>query len=88
MKKLSRRDFFRKSASKMLPVMAIAAFSTMGIERLQAKVISDCRGCSGNCSGDCSGYCTGSCYGGCDGGCRAGCSSCKGYCTGSNAQCN
>ncbi len=83
----SRREFFKSTAKKALPVLGAIALS-------QVPFVSDAHeshgemgcfsGCSGGCSDGCYTGCQTSCDGDCYGGCRSTCSgSCDGYCAGS-----
>lgn len=86
METISRREFFRNSLQKVMPIMAVAVLSSANI--MPALATTDCRGCADNCSGDCSGGCTGTCYYSCGNGCGGACaSSCQSTCSGSNAVC-
>ena len=93
---MDRRNFFKQSAKKALPLLAMVAFA--GISKVSAQTTPmGCTGsCTGTCSNSCSGSCTGSCSGGCDGtcrgyclGCSGGCSNtCSNTCVGGSAQCS
>ena len=87
MKDLPRRDFFKKTFQKALPIMSAAVLMVVNSPSAHA---ADCRGsCYGSCSGDCAGYCSGSCSGSCQQTCYNTCkSSCNGTCQGSSATCS
>jgi CXXX repeat radical SAM target protein len=86
---LSRREFFKNTAKKALPILAgIALVSAPSLITTEAKA-SDCRGssctgackntCTGGCDGGCGTTCSGKCLGKCDGVCK---DSCYNNCTG------
>ena len=88
MKQFSRRDFFRKSVKKTLPIITILSLPSIGIFKSNAMSMS-CNGCSTTCSGECTDTCKGTCYGRCQNSCYTYCtSSCTDSCKGSSAQCN
>ena len=89
MKKIvSRREFFKKTLSKTLPIISLTVMAGLPM-KLYAENITECRGCASKCTGDCASSCRGTCYGHCDTTCKGSCiSSCRGYCTGGSAQCN
>ena len=80
----SRREFFKKAAKGVLPI--VAAVTLAGIPSLSIasdKTPSGCDYCEGTCHNGCEDRCTGcdGCKGGCDGTCKGSCDdSCKGYC--------
>ena len=83
----TRRDFFKKAAKGLLPVIGAVVLSHVPLLSQAAENNEEmgCQfGCSGGCSGSCgrgcSYDCTNSCRGYCTGGCKGSCSS---YCTGS-----
>ncbi len=77
----SRRDFFKKAAKGVLPVLgAITLLGTPGI----VKAVEGASDCSYSCSYGCSNTCRGTCSGGCSGACGGACSySCQNTCKGS-----
>ena len=90
----SRREFFKKAAKGVLPVLGAIALMNMpllsqALEKGESP--DDCSGscsygcgrscsygCSSSCSGSCSGGCKGSCMQSCSGTCQSGC---KGGCS-------
>ena len=87
----SRRDFFKKAAKGVLPILGAVVLA--GVPNLvkAEETPMGCRyGCAGACVYNCSGSCSGRCLYGCDTNCRGTCStncvqSCKGYCKGACA---
>ena len=80
----SRRDFFKKAAKSVLPVLGAVV---LGSSPIVAKASETAMGCSWDCSSSCYGSCQGGCSG-CSGGCKGNCEgncqgSCKGSCQGS-----
>ena len=75
----SRREFFKKTAKGVLPILgAIALANVPYVMGAKENPSMDCRG-------GCYYTCSGSCSGGCDGGCRWGCeTTCKGGCEGTS----
>jgi CXXX repeat radical SAM target protein len=75
----NRREFFKNAAKKALPIIAIAALSSMpllskAVEKENPQECSTCyTGCYGSCEDQCVRYCTHTCRGYCSG-------ECKGYC--------
>lgn len=70
----SRREFFKKAAKVVLPVVGAVVLSSLPILKSEAAST----GCS---YGNCEGYCSGSCYGGCGNSCGGNCiGSCSGDC--------
>ena len=69
----SRRDFFRKTAKKALPILGVALFGTTLLtscggdddEPDEPSKPQGCNGCSGSCSNSCSGSCDESCSAAC-----------------------
>lgn len=84
----SRRDFFKKTAKGMLPVLGAIVLAHAPIlsyaEDNDGEMGCDwgCYGgCKGGCGRVCSYGCTNSCSGSCSGACKGGCQgSCKGGC--------
>ncbi|MBQ7711252.1 MAG: Cys-Xaa-Xaa-Xaa repeat radical SAM target protein [Bacteroidales bacterium] len=79
----SRREFFKESAKKALPIIGAIALANSPI--FAQPVTGIPMGCMDNtCSGGCKGTCDSTCKGGCtgcDGTCKGGCDgSCKGNC--------
>lgn len=80
---ISRRKFFKKAASAVLPAIAIAVLPNVltSCEIDEPYIDTGGSGCT-TCKGTCKGNCTGSCLGRCSGGCSSGCSSgCKTSCS-------
>lgn len=80
----SRRDFFKKAAKGVLPILgAVVLANTPLLSSAAEKTPMECDGCSGSCKGNCSYGCQGSCRGGCagqcGGGCKGSCYGCTGY---------
>lgn len=88
----TRREFFKKAAKSMLPVLGAIALANVPLlshAMEEGKTPDDCNGscswgcgrsCSSSCSSSCSGYCTGGCKGSCMQSCSGSCSgSCKRY---------
>lgn len=74
----NRRDFFKTSFQKTLPIISLLAI--VNIPSVVHGNVTACTdgSCEGSCSGSCRGTCSGSCTGSCDG-----CSgTCKGDCAG------
>ena len=86
---ISRRDFFKKSTSKILPVVAAitlpSVLTSCEIDEEPFDIPSSgCDTCKGTCGGQCSTGCSGTCEYGCTGNCKGACgSSCRYVCTGS-----
>lgn len=87
----SRRDFFKKAAKAVLPIMGVIVLSQVPMLS-RAKESEEEMGCDWGCSGGCKGSCgrvcsygcTNSCSGSCQGACKGYCQgSCKGTCSGS-----
>lgn len=74
----TRREFFKKAAKGVLPVLGAIALMNMPL-LTQAKEDNP-MDCNYTCSGGCSGTCSGHCGFGCSGSCKGGCSGCKGRC--------
>lgn len=91
---ITRRGFFKRTASVILPTLAAMVISPLMTsceieDDLIPEVSGGCKnGCSGKCSGVCGAACqsdcTGSCTNGCKGNCRGTCSGsgCRSLCTG------
>lgn len=93
----TRREFFKKTAKKTLPIVAAIALSGMpGIVKATEKAPTGCnsydcqngcrfactRVCNSSCKGSCQNDCYSSCYRGCNNTCENRCdNSCQGYCT-------
>ena len=80
----SRRDFFKKAAKGVLPILGAAMLMNVpqvlsATARPRARPGPRPGSCPGTCDGICAFKCKGSCKGTCDGGCSFGC---KGTCTG------
>jgi len=78
----SRREFFKKSAKKALPILGAIMLAGMPNVAEATGSYGSKSGCT-QCSGTCTVKCGGSCYGGCTGTCTVTCgNSCVHYCTG------
>lgn len=79
----SRRDFFKKAAKGVLPILgAVVLASSPLLSQAAEKAPMGCDTCKGSCKGNCAYGCQGTCRGGCSTGCGGGCTgSCHG-CTG------
>jgi len=94
---ISRREFFKKSAQKLLPILGVVALGGSNILSSCMKVEDEVSGtpdvggggsntgCSGgNCTGTCYAWCKTACVDTCGNNCTALCrSGCGGNCTGS-----
>lgn len=86
----TRREFFKKAAKSMLPVLGAIALANVPLlshAMEEGKTPMGCYGCSRSCYGICHSDCMG-CYGSCKGGCRNSCyrvcaDSCDNTCQGS-----
>ena len=90
----SRREFFKKAAKGVLPILGAIILSNVPTVLSRAHTISECGGCSGSCKGGCSSTCDGGCRGGCRNGCKSTCTlGCHGQtsdgtnCSGCTNQC-
>lgn len=91
---ITRRKFFKQSASVILPTLAaIAIPSVLTSCEIDDVLPEEPSGCKNGCSGKCSGYCGAACQADCDTKCISSCtskcsggcgSSCRGLCTGSS----
>jgi CXXX repeat radical SAM target protein len=93
----NRREFFKNAAKKALPIIAVAALSSMpllskasiNINKENPATCSDgscyttCTGCYSSCTGSCEYECKGYCKGYCTGSCEGSCGGCGG-CSGCN----
>ena len=70
----SRREFFKRSFAKTLPIVSILAITS--IPSISYGYITDCT------DGSCQGSCSGNCYGNCSGSCKDSCEGCSGTCKG------
>ena len=93
----TRREFFKKAAKNVLPIVAAIALSGMPeIVKATEKTPMGCnsydcqngcrysctRVCNSSCKGSCQNDCYSSCYRGCNSTCEGRCdNSCQGYCT-------
>lgn len=83
----SRREFFKKAAKGVLPIVGALALAQMPLVANAGQSAMGCSKygcgtCSGGCSGSCKGSCSTTCSGTCDGSCRNACqSTCKGGCS-------
>lgn len=79
----SRREFFKSTAKKVLPIVGAIAISQIPLPS-QAHEGNVQKDCSSGCSGGCYTGCYYSCQGTCEGGCQNSCDgSCTGDCSGS-----
>lgn len=80
----SRREFFKKAAKGVLPVLGAIALMNMPLLSQAKEINTNAMGCNW-CKETCTNVCT-SCYGSCTGDCRGlcqnGCKSCTGSCQG------
>lgn len=94
---ISRRSFFKRSASVILPTLAVLTIPSVltsceiDEEDLGIDEPTGCKnGCSGKCSGVCGAACQKDCTGSCSKTCKSQCSnqcggsSCRSLCKGSN----
>lgn len=83
---LSRREFFKSSFEKVLPILAATALLSNPLFLSAHHMSNACEGsCSGTCAGTCEGLCakgcTAACAGNCEGTCKESCSgACEGTC--------
>lgn len=76
----SRRDFFKKSLQKALPILGAIAMLAIPFQKTNAAVNECyCYGCVGGCQDGCMSTCLGECYTGCYTSCNV---TCKGTCIG------
>lgn len=67
----SRREFFKKAATRSLPILAFAVLGTSLLTSCDKddddynNKPSGCNGCSGSCDGSCAGSCDESCSAAC-----------------------
>ena len=74
----SRRDFFKKAAKAVLPVIGAIIVSNIPSNKLNASEMQCyCTSCVGSCSGDCYSTCLGGCMYSCPNSCQ---NTCKGTC--------
>jgi len=79
----SRREFFKKAAKSVLPLLAAVAF--VGNPIIVKAIEKSPMGCTGTCTGYCDGGCKGcstTCSGTCSGGCTGCSTTCSGTCSG------
>ena len=63
----SRREFFKKAAKGILPVLAFTVIGSSVFTSCEKDESESCRNnCSGSCKSDCKGSCKWSCAGGSD----------------------
>lgn len=75
----SRRDFFKKAAKGVLPILGAVVLAN--IPSFVKATKPQKTGCESSCYNTCAGRCTDSCSG-CGGVCQTGCmNTCKGYCS-------
>ena len=76
----SRREFFKKAAKGVLPILGAIMLANIPISKAIASI--QCEGCDGGCQGSCIDTCRGNCSGGCNDSCKGTCAdSCKGSCS-------
>ncbi len=76
----SRREFFKKAAKGVLPILGAIALSNLPFKSF-AHESGEELGCDFSCYGGCAGGCGRSCSVGCSGSCSGSCSgACKGSC--------
>lgn len=77
----SRREFFKKAAKGILPVLGAIALSNIPLHALAKETEDPETYCDWGCTNACSGSCGRACSYGCSGSCAGTCSgSCKGSC--------
>ncbi len=80
----SRREFFKKAAKGVLPILGAVVLAGTPLLSQAAKTTEASCYCGGTCFANCHGSCSSGCLYGCQGQCRGGCAySCKGACQGS-----
>lgn len=81
---LSRREFFRDSFKKVIPILAATALLSKPLLLSASNEYSACNGsCTGTCAGTCEGLCAKGCTAACRGNCEGSCEgTCKGTCQG------
>lgn len=74
--KFNRRDFFKKSFKRALPMIGVLITPTLPLFASESNSGDYCTGssCTGLCLGSCTGNCKGECKGGCKGDCTGACS--------------
>lgn len=79
----SRREFFKNSLKKTLPIIAGVTLMTQPLQLIAHDAPTACEGsCSGSCQGDCIGSCKGDCSGSCGKNCGNNCAgTCDTTCT-------
>lgn len=76
----SRRDFFKKTASNVLPFLGVVVLGSTLATSCDLLGDGDSSGSSSGCGKSCSGSCDGDCAGDCDDGCWTACiSACVHY---------
>ncbi|MDO5526379.1 MAG: Cys-Xaa-Xaa-Xaa repeat radical SAM target protein [Prevotella sp.] len=93
----SRREFFKKAAKGVLPILSVAVLAgapaivkanviPSGCTHCTDACTANCqKSCSGRCTGTCKATCQGSCVNRCTGTCKAACQdNCNSSCKGSN----
>lgn len=79
----TRRDFFKKAAKSVLPILGAVVLLNNPTIAKAAKTPMGCEDdvCEGTCMGSCQWSCKGTCQSSCMGGCMEACgSTCKGTC--------
>ncbi len=85
---ISRRNFFKRSVSMVLPALAMVTMpSILTSCEIEEDFPETPTGCKSGCSGKCSGICGAVCQNNCSGSCAYGCKgNCKGSCSGSGCR--
>lgn len=79
-KLLSRREFFKKAAKGVLPILGLVVLGTSALTSCSKEEEPDSKNQSSSCNG-CSGSCETGCSGDCDKGCSGNCGfNCTGQC--------
>ena len=70
--KQTRRDFFKNTFEKALPLLGVIAFASLSKPSFaRQNVLIGCDGCNNSCKGTCTGKCEGGCA---ENGCKGNCS--------------
>ena len=69
----SRREFFKKAAKAVLPIVGAVALSNLPLSSLATEKEDPETYCDWGCTNSCSGSCGRSCSYGCDGSCAGSC---------------
>lgn len=82
----SRREFFKKAAKGVLPILGAVVLA--GAPAIVKAAEESPMGCNGYCKAGCGSSCTGSCTGGCVNTCARSCTACSDGCArGCHASC-